>query len=123
MRAGASRVGQANGLLGRRSRSDNSVESEAKPRERAGPTSMHEAEAVPVGELEPRAGGRGDEARDEPQPAASHGPRPSMGGEVRSRPDERESVEPGRARSSRGLWLASLVIVMAALVALVPTVG
>src|SRR5437773_12432812 len=84
---------------------------------------MHEAETVPVGESETRVGVGGDGILDEPQPADSRGPRAGTGGDVRRRLNERGSGEPGRARSSRGLWLASLAVLTAALAALVPTVG
>src|SRR5437763_16758751 len=84
---------------------------------------MHEAEALPAGISDSRAGIgvseslQEDHSADRPSSCGSAGVNDSSG------PGEHGSVPRGRAGSTRGSTLASLAVFTVALAALVPTVG
>ncbi len=84
---------------------------------------MHEAEAIPDGALAPQGSvGVSEAPREVHSARLSHQPRPANR-KTGAEPDEGGSSEPGPARSSRRLGLATLGVLAVALAALVPTVG
>ena len=84
---------------------------------------MQQAEALPVGESEPRASASVSGASLEARPRESSSRSASAGGDERGRLDHREAGEKAPANSSRRLWLASGAVLAAALAVLVPTTG